>query len=443
MANAIVLPHTFYPRHYQLDTMRAFFKDGIKNFIDIEHRRAGKDDKWLNIMIAASQLRVGTYVHAFPTLSQAKKAIWTGITKEGRRFIDRFPTSLVQSVNNTDLSIKFKNGSIYRLAGSDYYDSWMGTNPVFVAYSEYSLQDPMAAQYFWPILAENNGWQAFFYTPRGRNHGYKLYEKNKDNPTWFCQHLSIEETKRNNGKPVIDIKEIEQIRDSGMSEELIQQEFYCSFDAAIEGAYFAKRLRRAREDGRICVFPIDTAIPVSTYWDLGQRDKTVIWFIQKHPSKTEYFVIGYYENFNQDLNHYINHVYDFRDKHGISYKSHFGPHDSHKRESDNIRIIDKYRRAGLPMEAVPRIGHKSDGIEAARAILGKCWFHEVNCEQGLSALSSYHGKRDDKKGVYGDPVHDWSSHAADAFMQFAQTHGMMGTRDSQIIFNRVGQQSVF
>lgn len=438
MSNIVHLPYQFFPRDYQLETMKAFFVDGIKNFVDIEHRRAGKDKKWLNIMVAASQMRVGLYLHSFPNLTQAKKVIWNGIDKDGRRFLDHIPRSLIAKVNNSEMAITFKNGSIYRLAGADYYDSWMGTNPVFVAYSEYAIGDPMAAQHFAPILAENGGWQAYFYTPRGRNHGQELWENNKDNPKWFSQHLTVDQTRQYNGEPVISKQAINDLRDSGMSEELIQQEFYCSFEAAIEGAYFAEQIREARNTARILDFLIDSRLAVSTYWDLGTRDKTAIWFIQKEPHSDDFNVIGYYENFNKDAQHYVNYVRDFGTKYNLTFERHYAPHDGAKREfTTNTTIIDAFKKLGLHMKVVPRITRKEDGIEAVRGVLSKCRFHETNCKHGLSCLTSYHGKKDDKNGIYGNPVHDWASHGADAFMQFAQSYRKMHTINGQILANRI------
>jgi len=443
MSKKIILPRNFYPRDYQLDTMKAFFIDGYKNFIDIEHRRAGKDTKWLNIMIAASQLRIGTYVHFFPNFTNAKKNIWNGINKEGKRFLDHFPKELISKINNTELSIKFKNGSVYRMAGADNYDSEMGGNICGIAYSEYPIQNPAAAPYLEPMLAENNGWQAFIYTPRGRNHGHHLYELNRNNPDWYCQKLTVNDTLRNNGEPVIPQSEIDNRRRSGASEEMIQQEYYVSFDASIEGAYFAKAIRMLREQGRICNFAIDPTLPFNTYFDLGINDQTAIWFIQKKPNLEEYDVIHYHESHNQPITYYVNYIMDFRNSNGLMMGKNYSPHDGNKRESDLVKIVDKYRKSGLPMEIVPRISHKIDGIESARGILPKCRFHETNCEAGLGALSSYRSKLNEKSGAWSGPVHDWTSHCADAFMTFSQSARDIKTSNGRILYNRVNTTSIF
>lgn len=443
MARIIRLPYKFNPRPYQIDTIKAIMVDGYRNFIDIEHRRAGKDFKWINIIIALSQRRVGTYLHTFPKYTTARTAIWDGIDDNGQRFLDLFPKKLIADVNQTKTSIKFKNGSIYRLGGADKYDSWMGTNPIFVLYSEYAIQDPRASDFFAPILVNNNGIQAYIYTPRGKNHGYTLYDKNKNNPNWYTQYLTVNDTKNFDGSAVISADKIQLERERGVPEEIIQQEYYCSFDSSLVGAYFAKEMSMAREQGRIGNILISPDWPVSTYWDLGQNDKTCIWFIQKHPKRDEFYVIDYYENYNQPRSHYINVVYDKRNKWGYNYLKHYAPHDVKKRETSNIQIIEKYRRDGLPMEPVRCIRNKRDAIDMAKAVIHKCYFHETNCERGLAALNSYHAKYDSNKDIYLGPEHDWASDGADAFMQFAQTNQEQVTHNGRIIYNAVNSGSLF
>lgn len=445
MARSIILPQGFTPRDYQIETMKAFFIDQKRYFIFIGHRRAGKDITWMQIMIAASQIKVGRYVHAFPKFSTARDAIWEGIDNDGIPYLDYFPKSLIRKINNTKCTVYFKNGSIYQLIGIDNFNNKMGGNLVGIVYTEYPLQNPAGADYISPILTANGGWQAYVYTPRGRNHGYYLYKRNKDNPEWFCQLLTVDDTRKNNGDYVISPKDIEEQRARGISEEIIQSEYYVSFDAAIAGAYFGTEMRKARQENRIREFKIDTTLPVKTYWDLGQRDKTVIWFTQKSRNTNEFYLIGYYEKDHESYKHYVNVVHDFRDEFGITYDDRFphnAPHDARKTESDNVRVIDKYRNYGLNMKAIPRIQHKNDGIECARTILSRCHFIESACEKGIGALNSYHNKFDINKGIWGDRVHDWASDGADAFMQFAQDNQKLLTNNGRIILNAVNSRPV-
>lgn len=415
----VVLPHKFTPRDYQKPVYHALFKEGKKRFICIWHRRAGKDNNWINLTIAAAQQRVGLYLYMLPELVQAKKVIWKGRSKDGVAFIDHFPLELVKSVNNTDLRVEFKNGSIIQLGGSDRYDSWMGTNPIGIVRSEHALSNPAADDYFAPILAENDGWIAYITTPRGKNHTYDLFERVKENPAWHVSVLTVNDTKREDGSPVIQLERIEQEIEEGRSDEIIQQEYYCSFDGAIEGAYYAKQMKKAEQQGRIYDFPIDQALKVYTFWDLGIDDAMSIWVMQ--PFRNELRMIAYYENSGEGFSHYINWLKDFRDMHGITFDKHYAPHDIKVR---NLGPTAKDRwtiakELGIKFEIAPSVG-VSDGIESLRMLLSRVWFHKTNCKQGLRALKEYRKEYDKNRHCFKDhPRHDWASNGADAARYFA------------------------
>ena len=159
--NYTILPYKYIPRDYQKPLWDALFLEQKKRCLVFWHRRAGKDKTCINIMTAASQMRVGTYYYLFPELKQARRVIWKGIGDDGLRFIDHFPQELISKVNNTDMTIEFKNGSIFMLGGSDRFNALMGTNPVGIILSEYALQNPMAWDFIRPILTQNNGWAIF------------------------------------------------------------------------------------------------------------------------------------------------------------------------------------------------------------------------------------------------------------------------------------------
>ncbi len=169
--------------------------------------------------------RVGVYWHMLPLNTQARKVVWDAIDREGRRVIDQvFPLPLRKSVNSTEMKIELWNGSIWQCVGSDNYNALVGSNPVGVVFSEYSLADPASWDFIRPILAENGGWALFIYTPRGKNHGYTLYNTALA-AGWFVQKLTVDDTK------AVPLGVIEEERRAGMSESMIQQEFYCSFEA--------------------------------------------------------------------------------------------------------------------------------------------------------------------------------------------------------------------
>lgn len=439
-----VFPYNFVPRPYQLEVFKEFFGTKTKRFIEIQHRRAGKDKNWLNMIIAASQIRVGTYIHMLPTLAQARKVVWNGIDKEGKRFFDHIPPHLIEGTpNSTEMFVKFKNGSVVMLGGSDNYNAYMGTNPIHITFSEYSLQNPYAWDYLRPILTENGGSASFLYTPRGNNHGWNIYNANIDNDKWFVRKLTVDDTHDNEGNRIITDEMIEEERRSGMSENMIQQEFYCSFEAAREGAVFALQLKSAEDDKRICKIPIDKSILVDTYWDIGKNDSTAIWFVQYQ--NNEFRLINYYECRGQEIPHYINYLNDFRDRHNIVYGRHYGPHDIEHERVHCKSFKSIARDLGVIFIMVPRVSKKSIGIEALRSVFSRFYIDRQRCEHGLACLREYHFEQVEKKGIFSsEPVHNWASHGCDALMQLAQWEKLSKNRDKTGVFkNKVGQNSVF
>ena len=192
--------------------------------------------------------------------------------------------------------------------------------------SEYAVADPDAWDFIRPILLENHGWAIFPYTPRGKNHGYDLYKMATTNKKWFCELLTVDDTFDNENNPIMTPEMILEERNSGMAEELIQQEYFCSFEAAIKGAYYAKQMELARIEKRITDVPYNPDYPVETWWDIGLRDSTVIWFMQD--LGTKYHAIDFYEMRGEPFTHYLKYV---KEKPYV-YSRHIGPHDIEQRE---------------------------------------------------------------------------------------------------------------
>ena len=375
------------------------------------HRRSGKDSTSLNLEAVASQLRVGTYWHMLPELNQGRKVIWNGIDKYGRRMIDQaFPKEMRASVNESDMRINFKNGSIWQVVGSDNYDSLVGTNPIGIVFSEYSVADPRAWDYIRPILAENGGWAIFIYTSRGRNHGFDLYEMAKGNPNWFCELLTVDDTKNDDGSYIITPEMVQEERNSGMDEDMIMQEYYCSFDSGLHGAYFTKQMTAARDEGRIGKYPWVPNYPVHTFWDLGLRDACAIWFGQKIDGM--YRFIDYEENNNIPIYEWIKILEDKP----YTYGRHRGPHDLETRDMFyGEKRIDAAGNHGFFFEKTPKVSPR-ERIDSIQRFLPQCQFDETNCAHGIDALFNFRREYNDRLKIFMDrPLHDWASHGADAF----------------------------
>jgi len=403
-------------RQYQLPFLAAMAK-GIKRAVLVFHRRSGKTITLLNYAIGEMTKRSGiTVYHCFPTYSEAIKVIWHG-QSAGKKYLSYFPEGLVKKINHTEHWVEFWNGSRYQLIGSDNYDALAGTNPNIVILDEYSLQDPDAYNLiFSPILVENKGIAIFAFTPRGKNHAWEVLERAKINPDWFHQVLTIDDTRREDGTPVISPEDIAAVRAEGRSEAQIQQEFYCSFEGAVDGAYYSLQLSAARESGRIGMFPHVTNLPVYTFWDLGFNDSMSIWFVQRVGQEIRH--IDFYHNRQHGFDHYAKIL---KDK-PYTYFEHYMPHDSAVHDISapgKLSRKDVAEQLGIkPIKTVERPQNRAAvmaGIEAVRSVFSQCTFDENNCKYGLSALAGYHADYDEKKMIIEDsPVHDWCSHPADA-----------------------------
>ena len=410
----IVLPYKFEPREYQVPFLGEMAL-GKKRAILLWHRRAGKDKVALNFMITQMYKKVGNYFYCLPEYAQARKVIWESIGSDGSRFVDHFPPALIKSKNDHEMTIEFVNGSIFRLIGADQYNSVMGTNPVGIIFSEYSIQDPHAWGYFRPILAENDGWAIFVYTARGKNHGFNLYNMAKNNPNWYVSKLTADDTGVLS-KEKLENEKKEMFADTG-DDALFFQEYYLDFNAAVQGAYYSRLLNEAEAQGRFRQTLFDPAVEVETWWDLGVGDSTSVWFTQTVANEVR--VIDFYESHNKGLTEYIKVI---REKPYV-YKAHHAPHDIQVREFTTGKTrLEVARELGIRFIIVPKLS-VDDGIQAVRNILPRCIFDSLKCQKGLEALASYHKEYDDQAKTFKDrPDHDWSSHASDAFRYFAVGH---------------------
>jgi hypothetical protein len=180
-----------------------------------------------------------------PVGTQARKIIWDAIDSQGRRMIDQaFPAPLRSNVHENEMRIKFRNGSVWQVVGSDNYDQLVGTNPIGLIFSEYALADPQAWQILRPILAENGGWALFISTPRGGNHFEDLYATAKSSPDWYSELLNVDDT----GALSHEVLAAEK---KEMSEALFKQEYYCSFYGQVEGSYYAQHFEYLEREKRI------------------------------------------------------------------------------------------------------------------------------------------------------------------------------------------------
>lgn len=417
----IELPNHWTPRAYQ-EPLWKYMHGGGKRAIAIWPRRHGKDDAALHYTACAAHERVGVYWHLLPQQNQARKAIWDAVNPHtGRRRIDdAFPKELRETTREQDMLIRFKTGSTWQVIGSDNYDALVGTPPIGVVFSEWALSNPQAWSLIRPILLENGGWAMFITTPRGRNHAHRMFQMAEQSDDWFAERLTSDTTGVFTPEALATEKaELIAERGEGDGEAIYDQEYMTSWSAALPGAYYAKLIDKADNEGRIGFVPYNPQKQVHTAWDLGRNDATVIWFAQRNGAGWDF--IDYYANTSVGIDHYVKVIKD-RD---YNYGQHLLPHDAENEQligTDDVGSIeDSVISMGLRnVRVVPRTKSVANDINEVRQVIPLCRFDKDKCEKGLDALRSYRRVWDEKLKAYRDqPLHDWASDPADAFRTFA------------------------
>lgn len=390
------------------------------------HRRSGKDDLALHRTACAAFERVGNYWHMLPEYGQARKAIWDAVNPHtGKRRIDEaFPPELRKATRAQEMQIELLSGSSWQVIGSDRFDSLVGSSPAGIVYSEWALANPNARAYLRPIVAENNGWQIFITTPRGRNHALTTLQAAKRDPSAFAQVLDATETGIFTG-PQLEAELSSYIAEFGedYGRSKFEQEYLCSFDAANLGAILARQIGIAEKAGRIRedvdLDPMGQPIQISA--DIGRRDTATWWFWQ--PAIGGYRVIDHDSGWGIDAEEWCDRLAAKLAPYKLAGgKSALGkiwlPHDaraktfSAKRSAVEI-FIDKF---GSDKVGITPNSSKSDRINAARVLIPRVEFNGERCRKGLDGLRSWSFEyNDDTKSFSSEPLHDWASHDGDGF----------------------------
>ena len=458
--DGFTLPYNYEARPYQFPFLRYLDNTNIKRKMAFLmcHRRGGKDLTAWNAMIKETQKRVGIYWHMLPQLNQAKRVIWNGKTKQGVSFLDFIPPQLIASKRDDELIVKLKNGSIIQLVGADKVDSLVGANPIWVTFSEFALMKPSVYNYISPILRENDGTAVFVTTPRGKNHAYDLFKSMTTSKDCFVQLLTVDDTKQpllHNGEklrdknnkviyaPVVTQEDLDYERTvNNMPEELVQQEWYCSFETALVGAYYSEATARIEREERLKTSLYNPKYPVYTAWDLGFSDAMSIWYFQVYNNAAHF--IEYNEFTGRSLVegcHIVTCSFDklktdcgwddgmiqkaisqFSHHKMYNYRTHFAPHDMKQTElSRGVTRLSVARKEGGIDFTVLKKADVQSGIDTVRKILVRAYFDREGTQLGFRALKEYHKTWDEKKNCYSDtPYHDWASHPSDGMRYAAQ-----------------------
>jgi phage terminase large subunit len=389
----IVIPYT--PR----DVFKPFHNRTERFAIGVAHRRCGKTVACINDMVkraVLSQKEMYRAAYIAPYLKQAKDVAWEYLKRYSQPVWGAPP-------NESELFVTLLGGQRVRIYGADNADALRGGYLDDGILDEYADMAPSVwGSIIRPMLADRRGSATFIGTPKGRNAFHELYERAAGDADWFRFMLRASETE------LLPASELAAAR-LDMTPEQYDQEFECSFDAAIMGAYYGKDVAELERKGRIGeVDPI--AGPVHTAWDLGIGDSTAIWFWQA--ANNEIRIIDHYESHGQAIPHYVAEIEARGYPKGVDYV----PHDAKVRslETGRTRIETLISLGRKPM-LVPN--HKiMDGINAARLTMPRIWIDAVKCRDGIEALRQYRADFDEKTRAFKDaPKHDWTSHTADAF----------------------------
>jgi hypothetical protein len=412
------LPSRWTPREYQKPLMQYLEYGGLRADV-AAHRRWGKDEVALHWTATQIVQRAGVYWHLLPEASQGRKAIWDAVNPHtGRRRIDEaFPPEIRERTRDSEMAIHFRNGAVWQVAGSDNYNSLVGSPPVGVVFSEWALAKPDAWDFIRPILAENGGWALFLWTPRGRNHATRAFEARERDPEWFTQRapatttdvFTPEQLEKERAQLVAELGSREE------GEARFASEYLVDFDAAAPGAYYAVLLGEAEKAGRIGRVPHDPALKVDTAWDLGIDDYTAIWFFQQVGREVR--AIDYFETQGQGLAAVVREAIAARP---YAYGTHHLPHDVMVRELGTGRSrLETLASLGLTGVSAGQATDPEERVNAARLMIPVTWFDAERCALGLERMRAYRKRWNRATRSYAGPLHDQASHGADAFGEFA------------------------
>lgn len=336
------------------------------------------------------------FAYIGPQYNQTKRNVWDYV----KAYCQPIPGV---HFNESELRADFPNGGRLTLYGADNPDSLRGAYLDGVVFDEYADMPPsLWTSVARPMLSDRRGWAIFIGTPKGRNAFYDVYQSALDRDDWFTVVFKASET------GIVPKEELESAAED-MDDSEYEQEFECSFQAAIRGAYYGKEIAKLESDNRITSVPYDPSLPVFTAWDLGVGDSTAIWFCQR--SGPEWRAIDYLEASGVGLDHYVREI----NARPYVYGEHIWPHDGKNREfATGLERTQVAANMGLHVRVLDQ--HQlMDGIDATRRALPMFWMDADKCRRGIDALSLYRRDWDEKRQDFKtNPLHDWTSHGADA-----------------------------
>lgn len=401
MASNLVIPYgprrVFIPYHLREQRWAAL----------VAHRRCGKTVACINDLIAkALQLRLphGRYAYVAPFLAQAKEVAW--------EYLKRFAAPAMADKNESELWVELVTGARIRIHGADNPDRLRGAYLDGVVLDEYADMRPSVwGEVIRPMLADRAGWATFIGTPKGRNEFFQIHARAQLSEDWYASVLKASDTGILPAAELLDAR-----RD--MTPEQYEQEFECSFEAAILGAYYGREIALAERAGRITQVPYEPALPVHTAWDLGKGANMAVWMFQIHFGDVR--IIDHIEGEHDET---VPDIVKGLKRLPYKWGDDWVPHDAKVKEIGTGRTrVETLIEMGRKPRLVPDHG-VMDGINAGRLLMSRCWFDAELCSVGIESLRQYKADYDEKLRTFkNEPRHDWASHSADAFRYLAMAY---------------------
>ena len=430
-----VVEHIYEYPYSPRDAFKDFHKRKERWAVLVAHRRAGKTVATICDIIRRAIVenkQDARYAYIAPYYAQAKNIAWDYLLK--------FAEPAIVKANQSELWVELVNGAKIRLFGADNPDALRGLYLDGVVLDEYADMKPrMWGEIVRPLLTDREGWATFIGTPKGHNSFYDIYNAAQKHENWYVKTLRADQSGLIPQNELLDAQ-------STMSANQYEQEFLCSFEAAILGAYYGQEMRRITDLDRITDIEYDNMFPCHTAWDLGFNDSTSIWWYQVVHGEIR--VLDHHSSNGQAIPFYTGLLKQKEEEFGYKYGIHWLPHDARAKTlaSGGKSIIEQISTKIdiKQLKIVPNLSLQ-DGIQATRLALNRTWFHN-RCEEGIECLRQYQREWDDDKKVFRDrPKHDWTSHSADAMRYLAivwKDEELPEHKDDRITGLHVGQTEV-
>jgi hypothetical protein len=356
------------------------------------------------------------FAYIAPFYRQAKDVAWV--------YLKESTEEVATKIRESDLRIELPNNSWITLYGADNPDALRGLYFDGVILDEFGDCRPsLWAEVVLPTLMDRRGWAVFIGTPKGKNHFYHINERAKGEESWYQLTAKASETHLLNKDDLAEMR-------AQMTEDQYAQEMECSFEAAVQGTYYASLIGKLETEGHMGEFPYETEQDVFVAADLGFTDSTAMWFWQLAPDGIR--IIDYEEADGQTLAYY----FDVLRSKGYTYDTIWLPHDARAKSLQTGRsTIEQFLQADFPVKITPKLAVQH-GIDAARKVLPFCRFHQTNCYEGIEALRAYRRQYNELTKAFSKaPVHDWASNGSDAFRYLAlvtQEHLQIGQNEPTV-----------